>query len=76
MPAYRVLVYGNGRAPDLHIIDASTDARAEAVADCLMVEAPNSLGVEVVCEGRRVYVRGVVPVDRRSSCAGGPGAQG
>jgi hypothetical protein len=61
--AYSVLVHSGQRSlPDLHSVAASDMLAAAAIADELLVQSRSGVGVEVVCDGNRLYARGVVPV--------------
>lgn len=63
MGAYSVLVYSGQRSlPALHLVAAGDTPTASAIADDLLVRSPAAVGVEVVCDGMRLYARGVVPV--------------
>jgi hypothetical protein len=65
-----VLVYGGQRSlPALHLVAASDVSAAAAVADDLLAQSSSGIGVEVVCEGKRLYVRGVVPAGRANGLA-------
>jgi len=60
---YNVLVYGGEPSlPAVHLVAASDATTASAIADDLLVQSPDGVGVEVVCDGKRLYARGVVPV--------------
>ena len=64
MGAYSVLVYGGQRsARTLHFVAASDTQMASAIADDLLAQSPSGVGVEVMRDGERLYVRGVVPID-------------
>jgi hypothetical protein len=61
--AYSVLVYSGQRSlPALRLVTASDTLTASAIADDLLAQSPSGVGVEVVCNGMRLYARGVVPI--------------
>jgi len=65
MRTYQVLVHsGLGEPPALHLISAPDLFAAADLAEVLLTESHDGVGVEVVHDGRRVHTRGVVPTER------------
>lgn len=65
MRTYQVLVHsGLGAPPALHLISAPDVFAAADMAEILLTDSHDGVGVEVVHDGRRVHTRGVVPAGR------------
>lgn len=59
---FRVLLYpGSSDPPSLHLVTAEDNSAARAVADELLAEAPDGVGVEVWRDDHRIYARGATP---------------
>jgi hypothetical protein len=59
MRTFRVLVRHTGlAAPSLHLVQTSDEAVARAIADVLMRDTPDAVGVEVWDGERQIYARG------------------
>jgi len=52
---------GSASSPSLHLVTAEAHSTAEALADQLLTESPDGVGVEVWEGDQRLYARGVVP---------------
>lgn len=62
MCTLRVLVYHGARAPpSLHLVTAADDAHIAEIADELLTQSPDGVGVEVWRDDERLYARGAVP---------------
>ena len=62
MRTFRVLVRHAGSAtPSLHLVQSTDAAVARAIADVLMRETPDALGVAVWDGERRIYALGEPP---------------
>jgi hypothetical protein len=60
---YSVLVHNGWRSlPACHLVTAIDTPMASEIADDLLRRSLGGVGVEVVSDGERLYVRGVVPV--------------
>jgi hypothetical protein len=56
------LVYHGARTPpSLHLVTVGDHSHAGDVADELLTQASDGVGVEVWCEEERLYARGAVP---------------
>jgi hypothetical protein len=62
----RVLVYHGARTPpSLHLVTTGDGAQVAEIADELLTQAADGVGVEVWCETERLYARGAVPTRKR-----------
>jgi hypothetical protein len=56
------LVYHGARTPpSLHLVTTREDAQVAEIADELLTQSSDGVGVEVWCEAERLYARGAVP---------------
>ena len=59
LPTYKVLLHHKRfAAPSLHLVNAVNEAMAQEIADELMDDTPDCVGVEVWEGEQRLYLRG------------------
>lgn len=62
MCTLRVLVYHGARTPpSLHLVTTDDGVQVAEIADELLTQASDGVGVEVWCASERLYARGAVP---------------
>lgn len=67
MCTLRVFVYHGARSPpSLHLVTSDDHAHAAEIADELLTQSSDGVGVEVWCEEERLYARGAVPPRKTS----------
>jgi hypothetical protein len=63
----RVLVYhGERPSPSLHLVTTSDELPVSEIADELLTQSSDGVGVEVWCEAERLYARGATPPRKTS----------
>jgi hypothetical protein len=70
-----LLHYGSCERPSLQVVEGPDDSGAQAIADEILTETRDGVGVEVWRGKQRLYVRGVVP-PRRPQGSIGPRSAG
>jgi hypothetical protein len=71
LPTFTVLLrHERFATPSLHLVTAVNEAMAQEIADELLDDSPDCIGVEVWEGDRRLYVRGSVAGGAEGSGAG------